>query len=41
MPETFTFPARTSTKSAYKLLGNSLNVKVVTHLLNFMFREPA
>ena len=35
--ENFVFPKNLSEKSKYKLLGNSVNVKVVNILMNFLF----
>ena len=39
-PASFSFPPTTTVKSAYRLLGNSLNVKVVAHLLDYVLTEP-
>ncbi|KNC82444.1 hypothetical protein SARC_05276 [Sphaeroforma arctica JP610] len=36
-PDTMTFPKSINRNSAYKLLGNSLNVRVVSRLLTYMF----
>eukprot|EP01134_Creolimax_fragrantissima_P003860 CFRG3860T1 len=38
-PESFVFPSTTTTNSAYRLLGNSLNVRVVARLLTYLFDE--
>ena len=38
-PQKFAFPESISTKQAYALLGNSLNVLVVSELLKFMMRH--
>ena len=38
-PRKFVFPETVSTKQAYALLGNSLNVLVVSELLKFMMRS--
>ncbi|KAI0668700.1 S-adenosyl-L-methionine-dependent methyltransferase [Trametes maxima] len=35
--ETFVWPGDISTKTKYKLIGNSVNVRVVTELINYMF----
>ncbi|KZW02143.1 S-adenosyl-L-methionine-dependent methyltransferase [Exidia glandulosa HHB12029] len=37
----FSWPPQISRKTKYKLLGNSVNVLAVTHLLNYLFSEPA
>lgn len=39
MPEDFEFPQKTTAAQRYRLLGNSLNVKVVKELLLFMFNQ--
>ncbi|EJD55273.1 S-adenosyl-L-methionine-dependent methyltransferase [Auricularia subglabra TFB-10046 SS5] len=36
----FSWPANISRKTKYKLLGNSVNVLVVRHLLDYLFTEP-
>ncbi|KAH7100269.1 S-adenosyl-L-methionine-dependent methyltransferase [Auriculariales sp. MPI-PUGE-AT-0066] len=36
----FNWPSDISRKTRYKLLGNSINVHVVTQLLNYLFSEP-
>lgn len=36
----FTWPETVSTKSKYKLIGNSVNVHVVQMLIEYLFREP-
>ncbi|KAI0073734.1 S-adenosyl-L-methionine-dependent methyltransferase [Panus rudis PR-1116 ss-1] len=36
-PHTFVWPSTISTKTKYKLLGNSVNVRVVTQLINYLF----
>ena len=33
----FTWPAEVTKKSKYKLIGNSVNVRVVTELVNYLF----
>lgn len=35
--DVFTFPSSLSDRKCYELIGNSLNVTVVTHLLHFLF----
>lgn len=35
--DTFVWPADISTKTKYKLIGNSVNVRVVTELINYLF----
>lgn len=37
-PESMKFPTEISTKQYFKLLGNSLNVLVVSELLTFLFK---
>jgi len=37
---TFVWPDSTSKKSKYKLIGNSINVKVVQTLIEYLFKEP-
>lgn len=37
---TFKWPQSTSTKSKYKLIGNSVNVRVVEELIRYLFQEP-
>lgn len=39
-PSDFCFPSSVSVKQQYRLLGNSLNVHVVTELLNCLFQSP-
>ena len=34
---TFVWPEDISTKTKYKLIGNSVNVRVVTELINYLF----
>lgn len=36
---TFNWPGGVSLKSKYKLIGNSVNVRVVTELINYLFEE--
>ncbi|KAJ7151689.1 S-adenosyl-L-methionine-dependent methyltransferase [Mycena filopes] len=36
----FTWPEGISRKSKYRLIGNSINVKVVEELIGFLFEEP-
>jgi tRNA (cytosine38-C5)-methyltransferase len=36
----FIWPETVSTKSKYKLIGNSVNVHVVQMLIEYLFREP-
>jgi len=36
----FVWPGSTSKKSKYKLIGNSINVKVVQALVEYLFMEP-
>jgi len=38
-PESFTFPNTLSLKQQYKLLGNSLNCKVVSALIKYLLSE--
>ncbi|XP_054262116.1 tRNA (cytosine(38)-C(5))-methyltransferase [Macrosteles quadrilineatus] len=38
--ERFTFPPNITRQQRYKLLGNSVNVKVVALLLNILFHQP-
>lgn len=35
-PDSFNFPAEISRKQQYRLLGNSINVKVVSHLIKYL-----
>lgn len=35
-----TWPDTVSTKSRYKLIGNSVNVHVVQQLIEYLFHEP-
>ncbi|KAI0046214.1 S-adenosyl-L-methionine-dependent methyltransferase [Auriscalpium vulgare] len=37
-PDSFIWPRGVSTKSKYRLIGNSINVYVVTELIKFLFR---
>ena len=37
LPNTFLWPSSITTKTKYRLIGNSVNVKVVTELINFLF----
>ncbi|CAA7269223.1 unnamed protein product [Cyclocybe aegerita] len=39
-PSTFVWPEKISTKSKYKLIGNSVNVHVVQQLIMYLFQEP-
>ena len=34
----FVWPEDVSTKTKYKLIGNSVNVRVVTELINYLFQ---
>ncbi|OWR55521.1 DNA cytosine-5 methyltransferase [Danaus plexippus plexippus] len=36
-PKSYKFPERTTTKQCYRLLGNSVNVKVISELLKILF----
>jgi tRNA (cytosine38-C5)-methyltransferase len=36
--ETFVWPPNITTKTKYRLIGNSVNVKVVTALINLLFQ---
>ena len=36
-PESFTWPDAISTKTKYKLIGNSVNVEVVRRLIEYLF----
>jgi len=38
-PETFVFPESSSLKQQYRLLGNSLNCKVVAALIKYLLSE--
>jgi tRNA (cytosine38-C5)-methyltransferase len=38
-PETFLFPSTVNEKQQYKLLGNSINVAVVSELIKILFNE--
>lgn len=38
--ETFVWPDSISTKTKYRLIGNSVNVKVVEALINFLYHSP-
>ena len=40
LESTFVWPDSTSKKSKYKLIGNSINVKVVQTLIEYLFKEP-
>lgn len=37
-PQTFNFPNSTTRKQQYRMLGNSLNVKVVSYLLHMLLK---
>uniref|UniRef100_A0A1B6H4C4 tRNA (cytosine(38)-C(5))-methyltransferase n=1 Tax=Cuerna arida TaxID=1464854 RepID=A0A1B6H4C4_9HEMI len=39
-PERFTFPSGITTKQKFRLLGNSINVKVVAFLIRIMLHNP-
>lgn len=39
-PESFQFPEQLTSKQRYQLLGNSLNVEVVAHLVQYLLTEP-
>ena len=39
-PATMRFPVTTTSKQYFKLLGNSLNVLVVSEILKYLFTEP-
>lgn len=36
-PKTYSFPTSVTTKQCYRLLGNSVNVKVISELLKILF----
>lgn len=36
-PETYSFPTTVTTKQCYRLLGNSVNIKVISELLKILF----
>lgn len=38
-PQSFLWPEGISTKTKYRLIGNSVNVNVVTALINFLFED--
>ncbi|XP_037294783.1 tRNA (cytosine(38)-C(5))-methyltransferase isoform X2 [Manduca sexta] len=38
-PKTYTFPEKISRKQCYRLLGNSVNVKVISELLLILFQQ--
>ena len=38
--EQFVWPESVSTKVKYRLIGNSVNVKVVSELISYLFHEP-
>ncbi|PZC71555.1 hypothetical protein B5X24_HaOG212982 [Helicoverpa armigera] len=38
-PQSYSFPTNTSLKQCYRLLGNSVNVKVISELLKILFEE--
>lgn len=38
-PSRFVFPEHVKTKKQYELIGNSVNVKVVSHLLDFLLQQ--
>lgn len=38
-PDSFDFPAEISRKQRYRLLGNSINVKVVSHLIKYLLEN--
>lgn len=40
LPADFEFPKEVNLKQRYRMLGNGLNVVVVSHLLDFLFRDP-
>ena len=40
-PQSFGFPDQVTKKQRYSLLGNSLSVAVVTHLLEYLFDDGA
>ena len=35
-PQEFAFPKEITLQQRYKLLGNSLNVKIVAHLMSYL-----
>ena len=37
--QTFEWPSSVSTKTRYKLMGNSVNVHVVRELIQYLFKE--
>jgi tRNA (cytosine38-C5)-methyltransferase len=39
-PSYFSFPASTTIKQQYRLLGNSINVLVVSEVLKYLLMEP-
>lgn len=39
-PDNFSFPREMTRKQCYRLLGNSINVKVVSHLICILINEP-
>lgn len=39
-PASFEFPDSISTIQRYKMLGNSLNVYIISQLLDYMVKEP-
>jgi tRNA (cytosine38-C5)-methyltransferase len=39
-PETFQFPSYVTRKQRYRLLGNSLNIQIVVHLLHHFILNP-
>lgn len=38
-PETYSFPTTVTTKQCYRLLGNSVNIKVISELLKILFNK--
>jgi len=38
-PQSLLWPEGISTKTKYRLIGNSINVKIVTALIDFLFEE--
>eukprot|EP01094_Clydonella_sp_ATCC50884_P002699 TRINITY_DN12058_c0_g1_i1.p1 TRINITY_DN12058_c0_g1~~TRINITY_DN12058_c0_g1_i1.p1 ORF type:complete len:137 (-),score=13.47 TRINITY_DN12058_c0_g1_i1:42-452(-) len=40
-PQHFFFPDNVTRQQRYRLLGNSLNVRVVAHLLHYLFTPPS
>lgn len=39
-PESFSFPESTTLKQRYRTLGNSINVRLVAELMEYLLKDP-